>query len=191
MIPGAESLRRIGGALLGTALAALFTWIIIKAVNAEPAVAGSIIASIATAAGAVGAVAYQQSRVEREKIRERHRERMEPIYEEFVDRAAARFAAGDRPMSTDEVSFFAEFNRKNLLLRADPAVIQAFNAWVATAPSEANPNGPALAYERLLAAIREDLGHSDCGLRQKDLLRLFSDIDKDEAAAGGLAPRRP
>lgn len=176
MDPIATRIEAVGRTIAGLSLLAVVIWAAIEAIVAEPAIAGSIIAAVATAAGGIAAVAYQQSRAERARVVENHRKRMEPVYEEFIEKAAERFGSDDQPMTPEDVAFFTRFRRKELLLRSAPEVIKAYNAWVDVEPSPANPTAPALAYETLLRAIRCDLGHRDSKLRKEDLLRLFSDI---------------
>jgi hypothetical protein len=160
------------GAVLGAGVA---LWAIVEAVSADPVVAGSIVGSLAAATGAVFAVVFQQARAERDRLKEVHRARMEPIYEQFVDLSSQRFA--DEPQAPDADRFFLDLKRKQLLLGADLKVIQAFNAWNRTSATEDEPLAPALAYEMLLRAIRADLGHSDPRPSRGDLLRLFSDFE--------------
>lgn len=162
----------------GLIAVAIVLWSIVEAVRAEPAIAGSIIGSLAAAAAAVLAVVFQQAQADRARLREIHRKRMEPLYEQFIDLAAKRFA--DAASSSETNEFFQELRRKQLLLGANLEVIQAFNAWNRTQPTDTEPLAPALAYETLLHAIRTDLGHDDSQATRGDLLRLFSDFEDDQ-----------
>jgi hypothetical protein len=160
----------------------LVAWGFIEAVNAEPAVAGSI----ATALLGVAGVLLQQHRIEQARLREIHRDRMTPIY----DRLLAHFSSladqeGANP--TDEMSdFFKDLKRRQLLLGAPAKTLLAFTQWerdTGKATAEKDEVGMALAWEALLRAIRRDLGHDDSALPRGELLAVFLDDEARELVA--------
>jgi hypothetical protein len=63
--------------------------------------------------------------------------------------------------------FFRDLKARQLTLGASSEMVQAFNEWMgatAQAHEEGNDLGAVLAWEVLLGAIREDLGHEDSNL---------------------------
>jgi len=83
--------------------------------------------------------------------------------------------------SEDLATFMKDLKGRQLLLGASSEMIRAFNSWQAeTQAAEAGDNmlGAVEAYEKLLLAIRRDLGHDDSKLPRWDLLRVFvNDLD--------------
>ena len=175
MPAAATRARRVVGWILVIGVAGLAVWAFIEAVQAEPAIVGSV----ATAALAVGGVVWQQRMTERERVAEVRRERMAPTYENllgFVLRGGQSSEQGEPPED-----FMKDLKGRQLLLGASSEIIRAFNAWQAeTHEAEANgsPLGAIQAYEGLHRAIRKDLGHDDSDLARWDLLRVFiNDLD--------------
>lgn len=142
-----------------------------------------------TAAAALGAalvgvfsVVYQQDRQKMIDLEQAHREQMVPFYEGFIDRVREYgdlvAESGGEP-NEDIKAFMGDFQTK-LLLRAPAPII---DAWITQTrvepPTEAGDPTAVLAYERLLRAIRKDLGHDDSLMPEGDLLRVFvNDIDE-------------
>ena len=77
--------------------------------------------------------------------------------------------------------FFRDLKARQLTLGASSEMVQAFNGWgraTEQAQKEKDDLGAVLAWEVLLRAIRQDLGHEDADLPPLELLRLFiSDFD--------------
>ena len=174
----ARLLQAIGWVLV-VGLGGLALWAFIEAVQAEPAIVGSI----ATAALAAAGVVWQQRRVESERLAEARRKRMAPMYESllgFVMKGGHNGPSGEPP--EDLATFMKDLKGRQLLLGASSEMIQAFNRWQAdTQAAEKSKDqvlGAVEAYEDLLRAIRKDLGHDDSKLPKWDLLRIFiSDLD--------------
>jgi hypothetical protein len=74
-------------------------------------------------------------------------------------------------------AFFKELST-NLILHGPTQVVMAWNAW----QRAVDPAGPAtfIAWEDVLRAIRQDLGHDNSALQRGDLLRLFVNEDDDD-----------
>lgn len=181
-------MQQVFGFVLFLGLIGLAAWAFIEAVQAEPALVGSV----ATAAfGAVGVV-WQQQRAEKERLRDAHRERMSPTYDELLRLVASQFKAGDGASRTKASEkkmeeFMRDLKGRQLLLGASDEMIRAFNDWQATT-SAAQKTGNDLeaiaAWEALLLAIRKDMGHRDSDLEPWDLLRLsITDLDEHLSAA--------
>jgi type II secretory pathway pseudopilin PulG len=132
-------------------------------------------AALATALVSVFAVLLQQEHQKRLDLQQAHREQMIPFYEGFIDKVgsyAEKIAEGEPP-NESLTAFMGEMHTK-LLLRAPTTII---DAWVVNTrvPVPDDPTDPTavLAYERLLRAMRADLGHDDSKMPEGDLLRIF------------------
>lgn len=157
----------------------LFIWAFIEAVRAEPAVVGSV----AVAVIGVSGVVWQQRQAEQARLREAHRDRMSPVYDELL-KVIWNKVSGVKTEDIDpEVeAFFRDLKARQLTLGASSAMVQAFNQWTEAtkAAAEAGDDKAAVAaWEFLLRAIRSDLGHTDSNLPPGELLRLFI-TDYDE-----------
>lgn len=167
------------GYVLIIGLVALGCWGFVEAVQAEPAIVGSI--GVA-AAGAIGVV-WQQRQAEKARIREAHRDRMKPIYYDLLGTVFTKMGGkmGDGPDPNAE-EFFRDLKARQLTLGASSEMVQAFNAWgkeTAQAQKEGSDLNAVIAWEVLLRAIRKDLGHDDSDLPPLELLRLFiTDFDE-------------
>ena len=176
------------GILVFLAAMGLVGWALIKAVEAEPAVVGSLL----TAFSAVIAVVIGQHWQQKLQLRQTHRDEMLPLYAKFVnqirqagDTTHKERATGDPgdPTVFPETAKFLEEFKYTLLLRGPAPVIKAVHRFGQAADEldvNADEKDPSalLAYEALLRAIRDDLGHDDSSLKEGDLLRLFvTDID--------------
>lgn len=178
-------LQTLLGLVMLTATIGLIGWAFVEAVQAQPAVVGSV----ATAALAVAGVVWQQRKSEKARLREAHRDRMTPIYEELLSIVRRAAENGSSGPSEEMVEFIKDFKSRQLLLGAPSEMITAFNAWEATATKakeQKDDVSMVLAWEQLLRAIRRDLGHDDSKLPPRELLRVFmSDIDEH------LGPQEP
>lgn len=162
------------GLLIPIALIGLGAWAFVEAVLAQPAVVGSI----ATAVVGVFGVLWQQQRSEQQRIREAHRDRMTPVYDELLLRMNQQLGLGegDGEPSQEMVNFMKDLKGRQLVLGASNEMIEAFNNWQ-TRSNELQPAGDNLAmlraWEELLLAIRADLGHKSGVLAPWELLKLF------------------
>lgn len=145
-------------------------WAIIRGVEEDPSVVGSL----ATALAAVLAVVYGRQREKKLDLEQSHREVLTPFYEELID----RFRGFKQPTPQEAEQFFQQFSGK-LLLNGSDRVIKA---WVALQRKEIDPGKEVdveamLAWERVIRAIRADLGHSGSDLAPGDLLRVYMNED--------------
>lgn len=174
------------GYVLFLGLIGLAGWGFIEAVQAEPAVVGSIGVAVA---GALGVV-WQQRQAEKARLREARRDRIRPIYYDLLGVVFKKLSGGGVDASDPEVEeFFRDLKARQLTLGASSEMVQAFNEWgrsTAQAQEEGNDFGAVLAWEILLRAIREDLGHEDSNLPPLELLRLFiTDFDEHFSTDNG------
>lgn len=175
----AQRLQVAVGYALFFALFVLAVWGFVEAVQAEPAVVGSIGVAVA---GVLGVV-WQQRQAEKARLREARRDRIRPIYYDLVGVVFKKLSGGGADASKPEVeAFFRDLKARQLTLGASSEMVQAFNEWgrlTAQAQEEGNDLGAVLAWEVLLRAIRADLGHEDSNLPPMELLRLFiTDFDE-------------
>jgi hypothetical protein len=172
-------LQALLGMVAVVAVAGLLVWAFVEAVRAEPAVAGSV----AVAVIGVGGVVWQQRQTEQARLREAHRDRMSPVYDELLKVIWSKVSGVQAEEIDPEVeAFFRDLKARQLTLGASSAMVQAFNQWTeATQVAvESGDNKAAVAaWEFLLRAIRSDLGHNDSDLPPGELLRLFI-TDYDE-----------
>lgn len=168
------------GLVVSLALGGLVLWAFVEAVQAEPAIVGSI----GTAVLGVFGVLWQQRRSENARLRAVHRVRMTPLYEGLLDMVAQNDFGPDEEPDTDTVKFMRDLKMKQLILGASTEMVRAFNEWQAsTAAAQAKDDKRAAIYawEDLLRAIRKDFGHDD--LEPGELLGVFI-ADYDEQIAG-------
>lgn len=150
---------------------------LIYGVIEDPAVVGPLAAAVV-----VVAVAIFQRRWEKSQELERlHREQMTPIYDQLVETIKDIVAFAERPQE-EQVAFFRDVS-SNLLLHGRTSVVRAWIAWQRSLGVQPF-SVPFRAQEKLLLAIREDLGHDNSTLKPGELLRLYvneEDTDEDRA----------
>ena len=118
---------------------------------------------------------FTEQRRRKGEIEREHRSKKIEVYEEFYDFIFKTLLAknlGEDEPSAEEVSrFFAKFTPK-IMLWGDQNLLKA---WIAV---RQEPAEMLLAWENLLLAMREEIGHSNKGLEEWDIIRLFvNDID--------------
>lgn len=118
------------GRVIAVAFGVLAAWAFIKAVQAEPAVAGSIGVAVI---GALGVV-WQQSQSEQARLRDANRDRMTPIYYELLGTIFQKIGAGEATSAGDPETeaFFKDLKARQLMLGASSEMVIAFNAWQQT-----------------------------------------------------------
>lgn len=155
----------------------------------DPTVAAAIIAAF----GAVLLALVTVWNERRKAIREAHREKKIQVYGLFVDMIFGSIERNVLKTGTDEEHFGSkEFLasmikfKRDLVFYGSPAVIKAFNAFLAV-PNDVATHDNALqrlgTVETLLRAVRADVGLSNFGLSKGDLHRLYVN-DYDTATKG-------
>lgn len=155
----------------------------------ESGVAAAVIAASATVLISVFSVIYSKRWEQARTIQEGQREHKRGVYEEFMHfwfRTIASDSLGEeQPDEAEILRFMATFNQKLILWGSDELLAEYVRFRQVAAIAEDGEGSPEaiFAFERLLYAIRTDLGHSNKGLGAGDLLRLFiNDIDTVLAA---------
>ena len=178
LLLGLISLAVLAGLVWGlyTVLAHLMTL--------NPNVSASIIAACATVLVATLSVLLSKHFEIQKLVFKEHRDKKIPIYEDLVRfffRVMFKSKKG-KPLSQSEMaSFFQDFVQKATVWGSDD-VLKAFGDFKRHAPeiqAGADPTKILFLSEKLLFAIRRDLGHKNKNLKQGDLLSLFvTDIDQ-------------
>ena len=142
-----------------------------------------MVGSIGVAVVGVLGVAWQQRQVEKARLRDAHRDRMSPVYDELLKVIWSKIGGSqDDEIDPEVEEFLRDLKARQMTLGASSAMVIAFNRWTdetQAAVSDGNDLAALLAWESLLRAIRGDLGHDDSDLLPGELLRLFI-TDYDE-----------
>lgn len=167
-----------GGALTGA------LWLFAKAIEKGATVLAGILAAGATVTGAF-IVRYWDRKREGEGAR---REQLGPLYEQM-----AAVMAGHDATDRKREKMILDFMRKSLVY-SSPAVLKAFREWRQEISDEedlppAQAAANMLRYEVMVMAMRKDLGTSNFGMDEGDLLRAaLTDFDEYARAAELEAP---
>lgn len=143
----------------------------------DPAVVGPL----AAAAVAIGVAVFQRRWEKSQELERLHRDEMAPIYEKLIETVKTIDEFAKKP-AEEQQAFFRETSTA-LLLHGPSPVVRAWVAWnrlLGVQPFSV----PIRAQERLMLAIREDLGHDNSSLQPGELLRLYlneEDTDEDRA----------
>lgn len=180
MKPLSKTFSIISALALVAGVVVLAVWIVqslfayVSAVPKELAaalVAGGVTILVATVTVMIGR--YYERKKELDAL---YREKKTEIYDEFLKEFFNIFFSGGEK-STDQASkdlvpFLREFTRK-LILWSGPEVIEAFVAWKDHL-AKGTPDAQSIFFtEAFLFAIRNDLRHTNSGLRKGFFARLF------------------
>ena len=156
-------------------------------------IAVAIIAAAATALVSVITIIIGKIYEARTAVQEELRKRKTPVYEEFITfifRVLLGEKTGTAPTEDEMAKFLSEYNQKMMVWASD-SVLKEWAAWRKSlenhdGSSENNFVPGLLQYEKLILAIRKDLGHKNEGIEKFDILRLFiNDLDKAIADGSG------
>jgi hypothetical protein len=178
------------GFIIAFGLLGFAGWAIIRGVEKDPSVVGSF----ATALAAVVAVVLARVYEKRLEVQQAHRDKIAPQYQKLFEHVSQMTP---KKRGGNPVDFYRKLSR-DLLFYGSDDVVQTWLAWTRSVDPESDVTmADMLAWERVLFAIRKDLGHKNEGLQAGDLLRLYvNDIDEHLAAwrasqgpsAANLAP---
>jgi hypothetical protein len=171
-------LSKVLGFVAALGVFALGVWAFIKGVEKDPAVVGTVI----TAVAGVAIVVYQRRREKLQELERSHRLQMGPLYTQLVEAMKDWEGFAKKPQSEQE-AFFKDLSTKLILFGATP-VVKAWVSWQRSVASDAAPPQGLIDLEKVLLAIRADLGHDNSELKRGDVLRLFvneEDTDEDRA----------
>lgn len=149
-------------------------------------VAAAVIATSGTVLAAVATVVYSQSRTKRREIDESHRARKAEVYGEFMKLMVGNFksvkaqeslpeAAGGAPANAESTEQLFSF-KQNLIVWGHPKVIRSYTRFESQL-QDADPKTMIVSADRVLRAMRRDLGNSNLFLKQGELWGLFLTVE--------------
>ena len=142
--------------------------------------APSVVGALVTALGAVLAVVAGRIYETRTAIEQARRERMAPIYERLIETFYA--GASGKEATEDEMQEFFEQLAQRLLIWGPTPVVRAFTTWKDEVHVHEGSLEALFHFERLIAAMRRDLGTKSSDLAPGDLLRVFiNDLDEHQS----------
>ena len=156
--------------------------------SANPAISAAIVGAMATVLVSVGGALYTQAQIKKREIAEAHRERKVALYKEFLDVVLRIMAKENKNLSLEPISeqdlikFLAEF-KTSIILWGSPKVIKAQLNFEAISGSGGNV---LVAVDKLYLAIRDDIGLSNSGLNNHELVKMYlsdpSEMDRASAS---------
>ena len=156
-------------------------WEIFAQLN--PTVGAGIIAATATIIVSVFSVLVAKHLEQKAVLLKEHRERKTPVYEEMV-KLIFRFAFAEKiglpPLAEQEIMIKMAWFTENLVIWGSDDLLLAWNRFrTYSIQNSDNPSFNMLfEVEKLLIAIRKDLGHSNKGIARGKILGLFvNDIE--------------
>jgi len=163
-----------------TGLAVYICWVVLTRFigfleNANPSVASAVIGTMATLLVAFWSNLYVQRQVKLREIEDAHRPKKTEIYQQFLNVLSRQLAANNPLVDTTALSedellkYFLELQTQ-LLLWGSPEVIKAFQSFKAGSSSEKHP---LIGVDKLLRAIRSDIGLSNQGLDSHELVKMY------------------
>lgn len=143
--------------------------------NANPSVASAVIGTMATLLVAFWSNLYVQRQVKLREIEEAHRPRKTEIYEEFLNVISRQLAAsnplvGSATLGEEELLTYLVKLQTQLILWGSPEVIKAFQAFKTSPSSDVHS---LIVVDKLLRAIRNDIGLSIQGLDSYELIKMY------------------
>jgi hypothetical protein len=185
-----SSLRDISAGLLGFLLIVLFflggVWIVWRVISSmEGEVAAALVTASATALVSVFGIVYNKRWDRKRQIREEHRKKKIPVYEEFMEfwfEILTATKTGEEISEEEMLNSMIDFTHHVMIWGSDDFV-KSFGHWKTTVGSLEDAEGSHEVeqlglFEDLVLAMRRDLGHKNEGFERGDFLRLFiTDID--------------
>ena len=153
----------------------------------SPEIATAIIAGSATVLVSVVSLIISRHWERRREIEQEHRKQKLPIYQEFMMfwfKIIMSQKSGMADVSEKEIIQFMGSLTQKLMVWGSDKVLKQYSAFRRKFASlaeqrESHVFEAMLVFEKLLYAIRSDVGHKNKGLGPGDLLALFiTDIDK-------------
>jgi hypothetical protein len=178
------SKKQIVDALFGVILVGICLFILylflsmllgaLNSINSDlsKAIVGAILAVTVASVTLVGGKLLEQ----KISINQDIRQKKIPVYEEQLKvffRMLFAEKIGEEPIKEmDMLKAFANFSEK-LIFWGGPNAIKAWEEFRNYPWAQSNTSDALLAFERFLFALRKDIGNSNIGLSQGDILKLF------------------
>lgn len=143
--------------------------------RANPSVAAAVVGAMTTLLVGLGGVLYTQAQIKKREIEEAYRSRKVEIYKGFLDLVARMMASNNKnysqksPSEKELVEFLVGF-KTSIILWGSPKVIIAQLEFERTSSEGGNV---LKAVDNLYKAIREDIGLSNRGLNQHQLVKMY------------------
>ena len=176
----------IAGILYGLWMAVSF--FISSLASADPKISAAIIGAMTTIFVGIAAVIITQRQIKIREIEEAHREKKVEIYQKFLSTVTSLIAGKNdqvtikSPTEQELIDYLVEF-KTEILLWGSPKVIKAQLEFERISGSNGNVF---MAVDNLYKAIREDIGLSNSGLNNLELIKIFlkdpSELDKIRAS---------
>lgn len=174
-------LLAIWGVILGSSF--LLSWVSVQACKADPTIVAALITGAGALLGALFISFYSATQAQRRAAEEANRGRKAAIYNEFVTSliaAGERYWAAEGDFNADEMAFASDF-ASQILVNGGPDVVKAYRSLQTLEdlhPFEWNPSGQAnrkvlTGVERLLLEMRAELGISNKGIKEGEIVRLI------------------
>lgn len=129
------------------------------AISTDPAVAASAITASTTIIVSTATISFGRYFEKKKELEALHREQKIPIYGKFLDGLFSMFYE-QKGKRIDAVKFLQEWQQK-IVLWGGPKVVNAYIAWKEEL-TEHEPNVKSMeSTEKLVLAIREELGHEN------------------------------
>lgn len=145
-----------------------------------------IIGTMITAFAGITVALLTQQKIKLREIEESHRPKKVEIYQKFIDTMAVALSGQNKhtsiqsPTTEELVDYFHSF-KKDILLWGSPNVIKSHLEFEKISASDGNVFA---AMNNIYKAIREDIGLSNAGLDNLELIKIFLDdqarIDIDQ-----------
>ena len=163
--------------IISLAVLGFTAWLIWKAfASLSSQVAATVIVGIITASASVFAVIKSKRAEHRRDIEQELRKQKAPIYEEFSSflfKILMTAKTGKEVSEEEMLQFIVDFNRRLIVWGADSVVKEWSNFKRMHEGTNYPPVMNLIAIERILYAIRTDMGHKNKGMGQGDLLSIF------------------
>jgi len=164
----------------------LITWLAKSFSDINPNLGAAIIAGATTIISSVYIASLNARKAKERAVFEAHREKKAEVYNEFLDmvvelmRNTKKGKEGNDILPENIEEFFYNFTSK-ILIYGGPGVVKAFSNWRAKAVEQDTVKG-LLLIDKLFRQMRSDLGESNKGIEENELLGLFIIGGKSEIA---------
>ncbi len=163
--------------IIGFAIIGFTAWFIWKAfASLSSQVAATVIVGILTASASIFAVLKSKQAEHRRDIEQELRKQKAPIYEEFSSflfKILMSTKTGKEVSEEEMLQFIVDFNRRLIVWGADSVIKEWSNFKQLHEGTDYPPVMNLIVIERILYAIRTDMGHKNKGMGQGDLLSIF------------------
>ena len=160
--------------------------------SADPKISAAIIAAMTTVFVGLAAVIITQKQTKLREIEEAHRKKKVEIYQKFLTTVISLIAGENEkvtmkaPTEQELIDYLVGF-KTDILLWGSPKVIKSQLDFEATSAA----GGDVLkAVDKIYQAIREDIGLSNKGLNNFELIKLFlkdlTELDRERASNKSL-----